>query len=259
MAPLFVVSDVHGYLDDLLEGLVDFGLISAEGRWIGGDARLWFLGDLLDRGPDGIGVVNLVRSLQEQAPDSVHALMGNHEALALGMKRFPPSRFAAGRFSRGKFADSWSMNGGLARDQEGLSDQHLKWLAGLPMMARVDDFLFLHSDTVAYRSWGSSIDEINETVRADLSAPYDEAKHWELWAQLTTRYHFLGLDGLKVATEMLREFGGRRIVHGHTIIGSLIDRPSHQVTEPYEYAEGQVLAIDGGRYDGGPLLVVRLA
>jgi hypothetical protein len=48
------------------------------------------------------------------------------------------------------------------------------------------------------------------------------------------------------------------IVHGHSIIGSLIDVPSEEVDGPISYAGGRVVAIDGGRYDGGPLLLVQL-
>jgi len=249
MAPLFVVSDVHGYRNDLLEGLAEFGLTTEDGRWTGGaDAQLWVLGDLTDRGPDGIGVVDLVMSLQEQAPEQVHVLMGNHEALTLGMARFPES----------KFADSWIINGGLASDQIALTDRHLDWLAGLPLLARAGKHLFMHSDTTAYFEWGSSIDEINETVRRTLSAADDLDGHWDVWARLTSRYHFSRRKGTSAARQMLEMLGGERIVHGHSIIGTLIGRPSVEVTDPVAYADGQVLAIDGGRYDGGPLLVVRL-
>ena len=86
MGSLYVVSDVHGYHDDLVRGLDRAGF--------GGDDELWILGDLLDRGPDGIGVVNRVMSMQQEAPDRVHVLMGNHEILALGRYRFPRSQFA---------------------------------------------------------------------------------------------------------------------------------------------------------------------
>ena len=78
------------------------GLVDGDDRWTGGDADLWVLGDLVDRGPDGIGVVRFVRSLQEQAPDRVRVLMGNHEALMLGYHLFPDTRFA----------DVWLINGG---------------------------------------------------------------------------------------------------------------------------------------------------
>ena len=71
----------------------------------GGDADLWVLGDLVDRGPDGIGVIRFVRALQDQAPDRVQVLMGNHEALMLGDKLFPDTRFA----------EVWQLNGGQRR------------------------------------------------------------------------------------------------------------------------------------------------
>jgi hypothetical protein len=48
-------------------------------------------------------------------------------------------------------------------------------------------------------------------------------------------------------------------VHGHSIISSLAGGLSQDVREHYEYADGLALAIDGGRYDGGPLLLLELA
>lgn len=247
MGPLFVVSDVHGHRVDLVDGLVAAGLVTSAGDWCGGDAQLWFLGDLTDRGPDGIGVLDLVMSLQAQQPGQVHVLMGNHEALALGMHRFPETRFA----------DSWRINGGRSHDQEALTEPHLDWLGSLPLLARVGDYLLMHSDSTAYLSWGDSIEEINEAVRG-LIVSHDFASHWDVWARLTSRYHFSGPDGAEVARRMLDTLGGEVIVHGHSIIGSLIGLASSQVDGPALYAEGQVLAVDGGRYDGGPLLVVRL-
>jgi hypothetical protein len=247
MGPLFVVSDVHGYRDDLVAELAKEGLTDGRGRWSGGDAQLWVLGDLTDRGPDGIGVVDLVMSLQRQAPGQVHVLMGNHEILALGMKRFPESRFAS----------SWVLNGGLDRDQDAFTAEHLKWLGSLPVLAKVGDYLFMHSDTTAYLTWGDSVAEINARVREIVDAG-DVDGYWDVWARLTSRYHFARPDGPDVARSLLQQLGGRGIVHGHSIIGSLVDSPSSEVDGPILYAEGQVLAVDGGRYDGGPLLVVRL-
>ena len=87
----FAVSDVHGHRDDLVDVLRAAGLVDAAGDWSGDDATLWVLGDYVDRGPDGVGVIDVVMRLQQQAPRSggrVGALMGNHEVLALGMHRF---------------------------------------------------------------------------------------------------------------------------------------------------------------------------
>ena len=240
MGSLFVLSDVHGYVGDLVRGLEEIGF--------GDEDELWILGDLLDRGPDGIGVVDLVMSLQKEAPDRVHVLMGNHEILAVGRYRFPESRFG----------DSWVLNGGKLRDQEGLSDDHVAWLASLPLMGRVGDFLLMHSDTTKYLTWGESIEEVNEVVRAALAAPGDLQAHWDVWARLTSRYDFTGPDGAEVARKVLSTYGGEVIVHGHSIISTLTGVPSAEVDQPLLYADGLVLAIDGGRYDGGPLLILEL-
>ena len=172
MGSLFVVSDVHGYRDDLRHVLVEAGLLDADGDWRGHeDDALWVLGDLTDRGPDGIGVIDLVMGLQRQAPGQVHVLMGNHEILALGRHRFPGSRFA----------DSWRINGGRRRDQEALTPEHVEWLASLPLMGRAGDFLLVHSDTTEYLARGESVDEVNATVREQLAAD-DLDGHWDVGA-----------------------------------------------------------------------------
>jgi len=246
MGDTFVVSDVHGHLDDLRTVLAQAGLV-ADDRWVGGDASLWVLGDLVDRGPDGIGVLRLVRSLTTQAPEQVHMVMGNHESLMLGEKLFPGTRFD----------DIWHLNGGVASDQAALDDEEVAWLRALPVLARAGDYLLMHSDTTHYLSWGSSIDEVNSTLSAVLAGD-DADQHFEVFAALTDRFDFAGPDGAHTARRMLETYGGEAIVHGHSIIGSLVNKPSHEVTEPLRYADGLVIGIDGGRYDGGPLLLVQL-
>jgi hypothetical protein len=247
MAKTFVISDVHGHLADLRTNLVQAELLDDDDQWVGGDAQLWVLGDLVDRGPHGIGVIRLVRSLQEQAPEQVHVLMGNHESLMLGVHLFPRTRFS----------EVWLINGGLATDQAALTDDDVAWLRTLPVMARAGEHLLMHSDTTHYLGWGATIEEINATV-ASVLAGDDAQQHFDLFAALTSRFDFAGADGAEVARSMLDTLGGERIIHGHSIISSLVDVPSEQVQEPLVYADGLVVGIDGGRYDGGPLLLVRL-
>ncbi len=247
MGSTYVISDVHGHLADLRAVLTDAGLLAEDDTWSGGDAQLWVLGDLVDRGPEGIGVVRLVRSLQEQAPSQVHVLMGNHESLMLGYHQFPDTRFA----------EVWLINGGREADQEGLSDDDVAWLRALPVVARVGDYLLMHSDTHDYLRWGSSVDDVNATV-AGLLAADDGQQHFDVFAALTSRFDFVGDKGVDVAREVLDTLGGEHIVHGHSIIGTIVDAPSGATHGPLTYADGLVIAIDGGRYDGGPLLLVEL-
>jgi hypothetical protein len=247
MGSTYVVSDVHGHLEDLRDVLRQAELVDDEDRWTGADHALWVLGDLVDRGPDGIGVIRFLRSLIAQAPDRVHVLLGNHESLMMGEKLFPETRFT----------EVWQYNGGRPGDQEELTDEETAWLRGLPAMGRAGDFLLMHSDTTGYLAWGSTVEEVNATL-GRLLAGDDAQTHFDVFAALTDRYDYSGPSGPDEARRMLATYGGSCIVHGHSIIGSLIDRPSAEVEEPLVYAEGLVVAIDGGRYDGGPLLLLEL-
>lgn len=254
------VSDPHGHPDELAAALRATGLVDDGGAWGGADARLYVLGDFLDRGPDGVGVIDLVMRLERQAPDSageVRSLLGNHEALALGMHDFGPGSDGA-RSSRAQvFASSWLRNGGLASDQERLTSAHLDWLRSLPAIIHDDDLLLLHSDTLEYLGWGETVDEINAGVSADLTSG-DANQAWLVWQRLTDRYAFLGDSGGSVARDLMETLGGSRIVHGHSIIADLTGGSPADVVEPWSYAEDLVLAIDGGLYAGGSLLVVDL-
>jgi hypothetical protein len=247
MGSTYLLSDVHGHLADLRSVLLDRGLVDDADAWAGGDAALWVLGDLVDRGPDGIGVIRLLRGLQEQAPGQVQVLMGNHESLMLGYHLFPDTRFA----------EVWFVNGGRDEDQEALTDDDVAWLRALPLAARVGERLLVHSDTAGYLDWGGSVEEINATV-AGLLAGDDAQQHWDVFAALTSRYDYAGDDGAAVARAVLDTLGGAQIVHGHSIISTLVDVPSSDVEGPLTYADGLVMAIDGGRYDGGPLLLVEV-
>lgn len=254
------VSDPHGHPDELAAALRAAGLVDDEGAWSGADARLFVLGDYLDRGPDGIGVIDLVMRLEREAPDSggeVRALLGNHEALALGMYDFGPASAGAPSHRTQMFATSWMRNGGMASDQERLTTVHLDWLRALPALIQEDDLLLLHSDTLEYLEWGATVDKINTTVRVAMTCG-DADESWLCWERLTDRYAFMGEAGAATARDLMATLGGKRIVHGHSIIADLTGVPPQDVTEPWAYADGLVLAIDGGLYAGGPLIVVEL-
>ncbi len=253
------MSDPHGHPDQLTAALHDAGLVDG-GAWSGGDARLFVLGDLLDRGPDGIGVIDLIMTWEGQAAEAggeVRTLLGNHEALAIGMHEFGPQAPGDSDGRAQAFAHSWMRNGGIAADQERLSGPQLEWLRSLPAIIVDGDLLMLHSDTLEYLLWGESVEAINASVAAALSSPEaDDA--WSCWQRLTDRYAFLGEAGPAVARELMGALGGSRIVHGHSIIADLRGMAPGDVSAPYRYADDLVLAIDGGLYAGGPLLVVDL-
>lgn len=257
--PFFVVSDVHGHLDELVEALRDAGLLSTDRvTWAGGDARLWFLGDYVDRGPDGVGVLNLVRRLGRQAPRSggyVGALLGNHELMLLAALHFPDAGPASSLYT---YYDLWRFNGGRRRDLVRLNDDHVAWLSGLPVMALVADHLLVHSDTTAYRELGQDLDSVNAAVTGVL-AGRDPVAWGDCLRILLGRRAFRDPEaGPRAVREMLATFGGRWLVHGHTPVPDFLQCEPDAVTTALQYAGGAAVAVDGGLPYGGPCLVVRL-
>ncbi|WP_020669967.1 metallophosphoesterase [Amycolatopsis nigrescens] len=255
----YVVGDVHGHLEGLTDALRAQGLIDDSGDWSGGETTLWFLGDFVDRGPDGVGVIDLVMRLQEQANadgGSVSTLLGNHEILLLGMYHFGDTEVPSD-FGPRSFARSWEINGGMPADQEGLTDEHVEWLSTRPALALAGEHLLMHSDTMEYLDWGGTIEEINENL-GEVLAGNDLAEWWDVWRRMTTRYAFRGPDGPEMAQRLMDQLGGERIVHGHSVIADQLGIHPMQIEGPYLYAGGKALGVDGGLFVGGPCLVVPL-
>ncbi|MFI5608420.1 metallophosphoesterase family protein [Amycolatopsis sp. NPDC051903] len=256
---VYVVGDVHGHRDALADALRAEGLVDGDDKWSGAEDQLWFLGDFVDRGPDGVGVIDFVRSLQEQATDaggSVQMLLGNHEILLLGMYHFG-DRQVPSDFGPRSFARSWEINGGLLSDQDRLTPEHIEWLSARPVVSLVDDHLLVHSDTLEYLDWGDGLDAINAAVKEILTGNDIEA-FWEVWRRMTTRYAFRGPAGEDNAQQLMDALGGTRIVHGHSVIADQLGIHPAQIEGPYLYAGGKALGIDGGLFVGGPCLVVEL-
>jgi hypothetical protein len=267
--PLYVVGDVHGYLDELLAALREQGIVDENGNWSAGTTRLWFLGDFTDRGPDGVGVIELVMRLSAEAAAAggyCKALLGNHELLLLGAKRYgdTPVNSSAGTAT---FQAAWLLNGGQKADMERLQDHHLQWMSRLAAMEEVDGHLLLHSDTTAYLEFGTSIEEVNDTVRETLTRN-DPDEVWDLFRKFTKRFAFRDAGGVEAARELLDAYGGTRIVHGHSPIPYLTGEAGAEDGEsgsgrspidgPHVYADGLAIAMDGGVTMAGTLLVRRL-
>ncbi|MEV6211414.1 metallophosphoesterase [Kitasatospora sp. NPDC051914] len=263
--PLYVIGDVHGYLDELLAALRQASLIDSEGHWAAGRSRVWFLGDFTDRGPDGIGVIELVMQLAAEAAAAggyCRALMGNHELLFLGAARYgdEPVQSTAGTAS---FLAAWRLNGGQQHDLERLESHHISWLSRLPAMALEDGHLLLHSDTTAYLEYGDSIAEVNDAVH-DLLADEGVDEWWDCFRRFTKRFAFRGENGPTAVHELLAAYGGYRVVHGHSPIPYLTgavhadDSAPPHVPGPYIYADELAIAMDGGVTMDGRLLIARL-
>ncbi|HLE21163.1 MAG TPA: metallophosphoesterase, partial [Vicinamibacteria bacterium] len=80
---IVAIGDVHGAYDNLVSVLKNAGLIDDKLDWVGGEAHLVQVGDVVDRGADSRRCLDLLMELEkkaERAGGQVHLLIGNHEA-----------------------------------------------------------------------------------------------------------------------------------------------------------------------------------
>ena len=166
------MGDVHGHRDVLLELLRGAGLVDAAERWSGADARVWLVGDLVDRGPDGIGAIELVRRLERESDGALRCLLGNHETQLVAVYRFADEETS---IPGQTFRELWLFNGGVELDLRALTPEHVEWMTRLPPLVRDGRWLVIHADTSAYLELGSSLEELSSATAAVLSRGSAEA------------------------------------------------------------------------------------
>jgi len=211
--PVLIAGDVHGDLERLFEALKPY---PAE-RW-----RTFFLGDLVDYGPFGVGALRYAR---DRANTTV--LLGNHEVAMLWALR-DPTRIGF-----------WMGIGGQRHDLDELAkDAPLQeWLRNRPSIIRLaDGTLAQHCGSDTYgalleQNEPDPIDAINARVR-ELLANGEEG---ELWEMLSGPNMFA--TQLQRLDRWLEVTGSRRVVFGH--------KP-HNNARPEVYHGGKAINFDGG-------------
>jgi Calcineurin-like phosphoesterase len=209
---LWAASDVHGQLNAFDRLLARAGLTDGGGRWIAPPATaLVITGDMVDRGPDTLGLVRRLAALRAQAEraGSVIALLqGNHEAQVLGGLGGEPHIFealmafggGATLLSVGMQPDDWAGRTPeeLAARVEALAPDLIPTLWTFAPYARWRDVLLVHGGPVP----NQELDEFERSadrlwIRRDFFAsphPFPIADPW-------TPYRRAGMG---------------RVVYGHT-------------------------------------------
>lgn len=151
----FAIGDVQGCHDELRALVRDIGFSPDRDR-------LWFVGDLVNRGPDSLGVLRFVRSLG----DSAVVVLGNHDLHLLA--------FASG--SRRKVKKGDTLQSVLAAPDR---DVLLEWLLGLPLAHHDPDAndLLVHGGLVPQWSVHDALAlsrEVQSALARDARAVFDE-------------------------------------------------------------------------------------
>jgi len=210
------IGDVHGDFKDFCAILQHAGLIDDQHHWTGGNATLVQLGDLIDRGPKPREVLDLMISLEEQAPKAggrVVALMGNHEAMNLiGDLRYVTAenyasfadgdsekrqkaayqKYAAWRKSHQQLLAElynpvlpeteaeWMMKHppGFLEQREAFSAKgnYGKWLRQRSALAKIGGVIFLHGG-ISPSLIPLKLDDINARIRSEIQQ-YDDVRRY---------------------------------------------------------------------------------
>ncbi|MBA2467182.1 MAG: metallophosphoesterase [Sphingomonas sp.] len=99
-ARIVAVGDLHGDYSAWRDIARAAGIVSARGRWVGGNTTLVQTGDIADRGARTLAIIHDLRRLEREARAAggrVIVLVGNHEAMnVIGDLRYvTPEEFAA--------------------------------------------------------------------------------------------------------------------------------------------------------------------
>jgi len=222
-ARAYAIGDVHG-CKSLLDELIAKIEAALAARRVG-EAWLVFVGDLIDRGPDSAGVIERLRTYRHDRLNPVF-LMGNHEEYFL--------RILGGETQK---LDSWLTYGGkecvesyglapedlivlpegeaLLRLRRAVPDNHRRFLKGFHDTFRFGDYLFVHAGIRPGLA-------LEQQSRDDL--------RW-------IREPFLSDAGDH----------GFVVVHGHTIVDEVDERPNRIGIDTGAYRSGVLtaLVIDG--------------
>ncbi len=253
---IYALSDVHGGYDRLVTLLARNHVIEAvptqpaEVRWTVGTAVLVVTGDMIDKGPSSISVLDFFRALEGSAASAggrVIVTLGNHEA----------------EFLDDPGNDKATANDGIDRDlgargQSGLdvasgADIRGVWLRDRALGARVGRWFFAHAGD----THGRSIAQLEAALRVGITAhDYDDPEVIGSGSLLESREWYTGdaTIGLRYA----RALGAEHIVFGHqpSALGATGEIAVGQ--------EGALFRIDCGMspdvdYSQGHLLRVRSA
>jgi hypothetical protein len=247
------VGDVHGGYERLVNLLTMAGLIKPDAKslagysWAGGNRLLISVGDLIDKGNHSTEVLDLMMTLESQAPTDggdVIVTLGNHEAEFLANPENKKAReFVAELHSKGIDPDQ------LPQGEKPYGE----WLMNRPLAARVNDWFFANAGNTS----GKTVNELSEKFRHEVNqGDWDsnfligddsllEAQKW--WRQNSQPRALL--DNYLVVLNV------RHIVFGHD------PGAFHNKGEIGQEEDGRIFLIDVGMspaidYSSGALLVI---
>ena len=182
---IFAIGDVHGCSEELARLLAKIPFDE--------NSTIIFVGDLIDRGPDSKGVLDLVLALREKT--RVVGLMGNHEHMLLSFIDDPESEIGGMFIYNG--GSSTLASYGADDGTYTIPAEHMDFYRELKLSHETDEYYFVHA--------GVPDCDLNEI---------DGEK--DVLTLLWIREKFL---------KSSRKWG-KKIIHGHTPVVQVENKPN---------------------------------
>jgi len=244
---LYVVGDVHGRYNQLINLLINSKVINKDLNWIAGKSNLVFLGDLFDRGNDVTKVLWFIYELEAEAKadgGKVHLVLGNHEIMTMTNDlRYIGRKEATIPIAYGTTYDYMFHP---SKSFLGL------WLSSKPSVLKINNAMFAHGGIVDLGN--HSIDEFNQKavsyiknpIFLDIMKEHPDSTKYDplLWMEIKYFFYskkspywyrdYVNSDTLGVQlNSMLKKYNSKIHVVAHT--------PLESITQKYK---GKLLTTD---------------
>jgi hypothetical protein len=132
-----IIGDIHGQIEKLEALLKKLGYRIKDGAYRNPEGRMAvFLGDLVDRGPGQVEVINIVRDMIEAG--SGRSILGNHEWNAIGFESQLRPRTDNKRREHKEFLDQ-------VGEDSALHKELAQWFKNLPPLLELDGIRVCHA------------------------------------------------------------------------------------------------------------------
>lgn len=168
---IFVIGDIHGKYNALVNLLKNNKIIDSDLKWIFGEGQLVLLGDVFDRGDLVTETMWFLYELAIQAQDSggnVHLLLGNHEIMELtGDSRYLNGKYIYfTQYFQVYYFQLFEKNSVLGR-----------WLRSQNVIMQINDYLFMHAGiSPQFAAYDYAWSDINFRVQQYLNSDYSIRK-----------------------------------------------------------------------------------
>ena len=255
---LYIVGDVHGRYNQLINLLQQANIVDTDLNWIAGKSHLVFLGDLFDRGYDVTKVLWFIYSLEQKAEavgGKIHLVLGNHEIMTISndLRYLSPKESAIAKAYDTEYDKMFHPTKTVLG----------AWLSSKPSVLKVDNILLAHGGVVDLGT--NSVNEFNTQAIEYIKDPlfldimiddhnrnnYDQEK-WEAMRHFfydkNSPYWYRGYvyqDTLTTQLDnMLKKYKSKVHVVAHTPLKTITQRYNGKLlTTDLEDASTQLLLL----------------